>query len=270
MHESPLRLIPTACLAAVIFSGCGGSVVERTPPAPDAGRRGTGGTVVGGDDLAGPGGTVGVGGSGAAGGFDFGGAAGAAGFFGGTGGADVGAGGEPTVTEPPKCVLGQSIACACADGHQGAQVCGLDGTYAPCVCRTSLDGGSWEQQQLAKLRKGVLGTWVGTQTNPWQAACSTTMTFDAGGHYTAHSTGEACIVFYYGTNDDSPEKIYDLNDIQADGKGSGSLAIYFRPGDTNLGVLDHIVLSDDENQLSFECRKDGYGPLVFSLTRQSN
>jgi hypothetical protein len=253
----------------MIVSACGGTVVERTPPAPDAGTR-NGGSIVR-NDTSGLGGAVGNVPNGVVGGGPVGdyGSGGATGLWGAAGGISGVGGSEPAVPAPPKCVPRESIACACTDGHPGAQVCGLDGTYAPCVCRTTSDGGSWEQQQLARLRQGVVGTWVGTQTNPWQAkSCPTTVTFDESGHYAAHSPDEACIVFYYGSNDDSPEKIYDLNDVQADGKGSGSLAVYFAPGDVSVGVLHHVVLTDDQNQLSFDCTKDGYGPLVFSLTRQ--
>jgi hypothetical protein len=268
MRERVLGLAPWVRLAVLGIVGCGGTVLEKLPPEADGGGRGSGGS------------TMGIGGSGGAGGVplgkaltgdppgdETGGAAGAGGA--GTGGAlSAGGDGGASGTTTPTCIPGQSVACACTNGSQGAQLCRNDGTYASCTCTTA-GVGSWEQQQLARLRKGVLGTWVGTQTNPWQPPCATTMTFGSDGVYTAHSPGDGCGVFYYGTNDDSPEKTYDLNDIHADGQGSGSLAIYFGPGNTNLGVLDHIVLSDDENQLSFECRKDGYGPLIFSLTRKA-
>jgi len=93
------------------------------------------------------------------------------------------------------------------------------------------------------------------------------MAFFASGQYAAHSPGDQCIVFYYGTNADSSEKRYLLNDILASGEGSGELEIYFGPGSTNRGTLRHVVLSDDENQLNFECWKEQYGPLVFTLKR---
>jgi hypothetical protein len=39
-------------------------------------------------------------------------------------------------TEPvvPLCTPGASVACACADGANGAQTCGADGKLAACVC----------------------------------------------------------------------------------------------------------------------------------------
>lgn len=42
-------------------------------------------------------------------------------------------------TNPPVCIPGAQVACACAGGGQGAQVCAADGAaYGSCVC---LDGG---------------------------------------------------------------------------------------------------------------------------------
>jgi hypothetical protein len=129
------------------------------------------------------------------------------------------------------------------------------------------DGGTWEQEQLARLRRGIVGTWVGMQTNPWNAGCPTTITFEANGHYSAHSPGESCVVFYYGSNEDSREKIYLLNDVLPTAEGEGEIAFWFGPGSTNPGELRHVFLSEDELELRFEAWKTGYGPLVFALKR---
>jgi hypothetical protein len=40
-----------------------------------------------------------------------------------------------------RCVPGASAACACTDGRMGAQICGEDGRFAPCVCSGGGDGG---------------------------------------------------------------------------------------------------------------------------------
>jgi len=180
-------------------------------------------------------------------------------------GGDIGSGGSGGSLG---CVPGQSIGCTCASGQSGAQVCRADGTYGECVC-ASIDPGTWEQQQLARLRRGMVGMWTGMQTNPWLSSCSTTITFEANGHYSAHSPGDACVVFYYGSNDDSPEKTYLLNDVLPTAEGKGEIVFWFNPGNTNLGEIRHLVLSDDENQLRFEAWKTGYGPLVFTLKRVS-
>jgi hypothetical protein len=42
---------------------------------------------------------------------------------------------------PKSCIQGASIACTCANGESGAQVCGSDGTLAPCSCQGSTGTG---------------------------------------------------------------------------------------------------------------------------------
>jgi hypothetical protein len=168
----------------------------------------------------------------------------------------------------PRCVPGQTGACVCANGASGIQLCLANGTFGPCSCG-DIDAGTWEQQQLARLRRGIVGTWSGMQTNPWNSGCETKIQFEASGHYSAHSPGDSCIVFYYGSNDDSPEKTYLLDDVLATGEGQGEIAFWFSPGNVNPGELRHVFLSDDENLLRFEAWKTGYGPLVFTLKRVS-
>lgn len=125
----------------------------------------------------------------------------------------------------------------------------------------------WEVQQLARIRAGIVGTWYGVVTNPWTSGCKVQITFFADGHYSAHSPADACVVFYYGTNDDSPEKTYFIDDVTAAAEGAGMIQFYFGPGDTNEGALRAVALSPDSNSLSFRAYKDQYGPLVFDLHR---
>jgi hypothetical protein len=40
-----------------------------------------------------------------------------------------------------------------------------------CIC-AGTDGATREQQQLARLNHGIVGTWVGAQTNPWNAGAA--------------------------------------------------------------------------------------------------
>jgi hypothetical protein len=182
---------------------------------------------------------------------------------GGYGGGVGGVGGSV-----PRCVPGQSIGCTCSTGQLGAQVCQPNGTYGPCMCEGP-DSGTWEQQQLERLRRGIVGTWSGVQTNPWFPSCPTTFVFEASGHYSAHSPGDSCIVLYYGSNDDSPEKTYLLDDVLADGDGHGTIVFWFGAGDANMGEIRHLSLSADENELSFEVWNGQYGPIVFTLKRVS-
>ncbi len=56
-----------------------------------------------------------------------------------TRGADLEDAAPGDVSAVPRCVPGMQVACACVDGRSGAQRCGLDGTYASCVCASTPD-----------------------------------------------------------------------------------------------------------------------------------
>ncbi len=185
---------------------------------------------------------------------------------GGGWGTTVGTGGYAGST--PGCVPGQSIACSCTNGQLGAQVCQPDGSFGPCLC-SIVDGGSWEQQQLARLRRCIVGPWIGTATNPGNAGCPALVTFDANGHYSTHSPADdSCEVLYYTTNTDSPKKTYVLDDVLASAEGEGEIEFWFDlSGTTKRGQIHHLFLSDDETVLAFEVWDGPYGPIVLKLKR---
>jgi hypothetical protein len=154
-------------------------------------------------------------------------------------------------------------------GLPGAQICMSNGTYASCTC-ASLDGGNWEQDKLAWVKAGIVGEWVGTTTNVWEPPCiDVTVSFGASG-YSAHSPGEACIVFYWGTNADSPFKTYDLNDVKTNGEVYGDITLYFSGGSTVGAEIRHLILSDDKQDLTFEVwRQTVNNPIVATLKRKN-
>ena len=97
------------------------------------------------------------------------------------------------------------------------------------------------------------------------------MTFRGDGTYSARalvSGGDPALhdpAFYYGTDDDSPEKLYALNDLQG-GLGTGQIDIAFWEGNVNHGDLRNVELMG--NQLQFEFFHRGeYGPLTYQLYR---
>ena len=164
---------------------------------------------------------------------------GAPGPTGGATGGTTGTVGGSTATVP-MCVPGQSVACACTSGLSGAQTCRSDGTYGPCVC--DADTGSWQSAELARLERGIVGTWVGTQTNPYSSSsCSVTLTFEANGHYSGHSPGETCAVFYYGTNADSPLKTYRADRDQDERRGVGGDSDLLRLGRRRLDPVGRVA-----------------------------
>ena len=90
---------------------------------------------------------------GASAGWGQGGTGASAGSAGGNGGASVagdggggagGTGGQVATTSsiaPGTCVPGASVACACSNGEQGAQICTSAGTFAACSCAALPDAG---------------------------------------------------------------------------------------------------------------------------------
>lgn len=143
-------------------------------------------------------------------------------------------------------------------------------TPGPMPSSTSCEGyefpvGAVTIRTYAELRDGIVGTWVGCVTTPWVPPYWVTITFRSDGTYSgvaAPGAGEPA--FYYGTDQDSPEKTYQIDDLQSDLEGVGHIDIYFWPGDTNRGGLRNIRLMG--NQLQFEFfHRDAFGPLLYQL-----
>ena len=53
-----------------------------------------------------------------------------------------------------QCVSGESKACACTNGHSGAQICGANGTFAECVCDSGSGGSGGQGQQCVVDQQG--------------------------------------------------------------------------------------------------------------------
>ena len=125
-------------------------------------------------------------------------------------------------------------------------------------------------QSLAELQGGMLGTWAGCVTTPWVPPYWVTITFRDDGTYSGvaqpDQLGDWQPAFYYGTDEDSPEKRYELIGLQDSLKGVGQIDIFFSEGNTNRGYLPSIKLMGD--QLEFEFFHRGqYGPLTYRLYR---
>jgi hypothetical protein len=114
----------------------------------------------------------------------------------------------------------------------------------------------------------MVGTWTGLVTTPWVPPYQVRMNFTADGHYAAHCLMPGCVAFYWGSDADSPDKVYDIQGIALDGKARGEIVIWFDGGDINHGVLRNIQLTQQSTALTFELWQDPYGPLKFELRRQ--
>jgi hypothetical protein len=227
--------------------GLGGSVERGGSDTGGRGGTNTGGR--GGTDTGGTGGAAGDdsggGGSGAAGGSD-----------GGEGAMGTGGTGVPT------CVPGASVACACADGRNGAQVCDDSGRFAPCVCT---DG------EFERVRALMVGSYRGTRTTPWDGTKNVTLDFLADETWRA-SCDDGCVVFYWGGDEDHPENGYRLTNVNDDGFAVGRLQLRWESSDSmQWGDLRRLGFNEDGNELKFEFWDtwgDGeHGPLEFDLER---
>jgi len=160
------------------------------------------------------------------------------------------------------CVPGRSEACTCTTGASGAQVCRADGTFDRCICTSP---------EFQRIRDGMVGTWMGKQSNPWTAPYQVRLTFTSDGHYSGHCAQTTCPepVFYYGSDDDTPLKTYQLVDLHQDGTAYGRIVVYFAPNDTNSNVIDEVFVTLDGQHLTFQFWHGDYGPLVFDLMRVS-
>jgi hypothetical protein len=150
-------------------------------------------------------------------------------------------------------------------------VCLPSGTFEACYCRGT---------DLRRLREGMVGTWQGVQSNPWTNPYKVGITFAADGHYSVRCAQPACPapVFYWGLDEDSQQKVYELEDVTpfAPRSGFGTIDVTFFPdsvvGDNSQsGTFEELGLSPDGTRLTFEFWGDWsdgkYGPLVFDLTR---
>jgi hypothetical protein len=161
------------------------------------------------------------------------------------------------------CRAGSTLPCTCDNGLQGSRICLPSHVYSECGCGTA---------ELMRVRNGIIGTWSGTATTPWVDPYAVTFTFDSYSHYSDKSLNPDYSALYYGADEDSPLKRYDVTDMQANGDAKGTIDIVFMidgpPGSSTLDTLEGIRLSADGDRLQFYVMHLGtYGPLQYELQR---
>lgn len=126
-----------------------------------------------------------------------------------------------------------------------------------------------EQTDLEIIQEKIIGSWVGTVSTPWTESYGVNIEFKADGTYSAQSSSSTYPAFYYGTDDDSELKTYDIYDQYDTGECVGTITVLFDVGTTNVSKLDFISFSEGYNNLTFEYwHRSEYGPVVFELTRE--
>jgi hypothetical protein len=132
--------------------------------------------------------------------------------------------------------------------------------------------GNWSDRLAPVFRfvpeAGMIGSWEGCVTTPWTSVHHVAVTFRADGTYSAVTTesldDSSGPAFYYGTDEDSPEKLYRVNDLQDSGKGGGEIDVHFWPGNSVRDELRNTKLIGDK--LEFELfHFHVYGPVTVRL-----
>ena len=145
----------------------------------------------------------------------------------------------------------------------------IDSHHTPSIYATDLS--------LAEIKEFMVGEWIGNVTTPWVEPQNVVFKFEADGAYSGRvltATNRAVpyefwgSALYYGTDADHASKVYNIYDIQADGKATADITIYFHVGSTNVDRLRHIAFSPSGNYLEFELwHHMTYGPVRYRLTR---
>jgi hypothetical protein len=178
---------------------------------------------------------------------------------------DAGEGGAPA-DDVPRCVPGQSIACACVSGQSGAQTCDGAGRYQQCVCA---------EGSLAWFRAKMVGVWVGMRTTPWATTtgppATVTLEFMADGTWIGSCDQTCGPVFYYGSSKETSQNQYELDRYNEDLLAYGRIRLTWDDGDFTEGDLRKIHFDSNETRLTFEFWATWggeYGPISFDLQRQ--
>jgi hypothetical protein len=131
------------------------------------------------------------------------------------------------------------------------------------------------EEAFNAVRDHIGGEWVGIVTTPWQPPYDVKIVFEDDGHYAARCiySSACCIAFYYGTDDDCPEKRYSIDDATLSGNVTGTIDIGFGGGgECSLpawqGELSAMAIDGANMRLRFDFEtSDGYGPVHFELER---
>ena len=123
------------------------------------------------------------------------------------------------------------------------------------------------------IEQAFVGNWTGTRTDPWDPAARVLIHFDATKTYTAHCAvlDPMCSVWHYGTDEDLPNKTYNLFDLHANGTGEAYIQIAFSASEAIEGTLDLIAINADTTTLAFDFyptwAAPTLGPVHFDLQR---
>ena len=120
----------------------------------------------------------------------------------------------------------------------------------------------------------IVGSWNGDVTVPagWSPITDFWVEFRPDGSYSAGSSSSpGGPAFYYGSDDDHPDKVYSvLGKYPNDQPGRGWITIVWDVGTTQRGSLENVRFSEAGDRLQFEFWRTWsgrYGPVVYDLAR---
>ncbi|MEZ4923549.1 MAG: hypothetical protein R2780_10285 [Crocinitomicaceae bacterium] len=131
--------------------------------------------------------------------------------------------------------------------------------------------GGFDPADLNSMELAFAGTWEGMVETPWTSPYHVQLTFNPNDTYSGFSTNSTYPAFYYGTDANSPDKVYDLtttynynNQLAA----SGTIDIVFSVGTVNQDEILNVRFHDNLDSLRFDFIHQGqYGPLKYELNR---
>jgi hypothetical protein len=145
-------------------------------------------------------------------------------------------------------------------GNMFAQLC----KTVNAECRNAVHSSN---SDVATLRTSILGKWRGLANTPWTEPYPVLFQFMNDEQYSARSLEDRNVALYYGTDEDSPQKVYRITSMNYDGEGLGEIEVYFGPNNSRRARLDHLNLSQNNNLLTFEFWYGDYGPIRYDLRR---
>jgi hypothetical protein len=121
----------------------------------------------------------------------------------------------------------------------------------------------------AGLEEMLVGSWVGTNTNPWVDTYAIEIEFGADGIYSSRTDAENWAL-YFGPDDDTPLKTYAVKAVGPEAVGSGEIAFVWLDNVgsvVRMGAMTSIDFANADRVAIEIWDRGEYGPVVLDLIR---
>lgn len=170
------------------------------------------------------------------------------------------------------CTPEHTRVCSCPRNTTGVSVCGPNGLWGTCLCSSTVDPGN-DAAFLQLITEAMVGQWKGSRTTFWDGRKDVEERFSAQGGYSARCLAGDCTAYYWGIDEDHPNKTWRLVDVHTNREISGTLNVAFSSSlsDTQTGAIRALTMSADLQQLRYQFWNtwsgSSVGPVTFTLTR---